>query len=77
MAHPNGRLFPLSRDELVECTALIDSIRHSELDRLAGPEQPLGVVVRHIVAEVAAQEWYKDAPYELVRRAWLQIALAR
>src|SRR5205085_7794621 len=24
---PKGRLFPLSRDELVECTALIDSVQ--------------------------------------------------
>ena len=31
---PKGRLFPLSRDELVECTALIDSVRRGELDRL-------------------------------------------
>ena len=31
---PKGRLFPLSRDELVECTALLDSVRRGELDRL-------------------------------------------
>ena len=31
-----GRLFPLSRDELVECTALLDAVRRGELDRLDG-----------------------------------------
>jgi ATP-dependent Lhr-like helicase len=67
---PKGRLFPLSRDELVECAALIDSVRRGELDRLTIPEQPLDVLAQHIVAEVAAQEWNEDALYGLVRRAW-------
>src|SRR6202035_3552935 len=40
---PKGRLFPLTRHELVECTALLDSVRRGELDRLAIPEQPLDV----------------------------------
>src|SRR5262249_4945925 len=38
---PKGRLFPLSRDDLVECTALIDSVRRGELDRLIIPQAPL------------------------------------
>src|SRR5215208_3465900 len=67
---PKGRLFPLSRDDLVECAALIDSVRRGELDRLSIPENPLDVVAQQIVAEVAAQEWSEDALYDLVRRAW-------
>jgi ATP-dependent Lhr-like helicase len=35
---PKGRIFPLSRDELVECTAIVDSVRRGELDRLEIPE---------------------------------------
>src|SRR6478752_5027179 len=58
---PKGRLFPLSRDELVECTALLDSVRQGELDRLAIPEQPLDVLAQQIVAETAAREWNEDA----------------
>src|SRR5262249_23770670 len=54
---PKGRLFPLSRDDLVECTALIDSVRRGELDRLIIPQAPLDVLAQQIVAEVAAQEW--------------------
>ena len=50
---PKGRLFPLSRDELVECAALLDSVRRGELDRLSVPEQPLDVLAQQIVAEVA------------------------
>src|SRR6516165_9025776 len=48
---PKGRLFPLSRDELVECAALLDSIGRGELDRLSIPEQPLDVLAQQIVAE--------------------------
>ena len=34
---PKGRLFPLSRDDLIECAALLDSVRRGELDRLTIP----------------------------------------
>jgi ATP-dependent helicase Lhr and Lhr-like helicase len=67
---PKGRLFPLSRDELVECAALLDSVRHGELDRLAIPQQPLDVLAQQIVAEVAAREYGEDELYTLTRRAW-------
>src|SRR6202011_5383901 len=67
---PKGRLFPLSRDELVECAALLDSVRRGELDRLAIPEQPLDVLAQQIVAEVAAQDWPEEALYDRLRRAW-------
>ena len=74
---PKGRLFPLSRDELVECTALLDSVGRGELDRLAIPEQPLDVLAQQIVAEVAAREWSEDRLYALLRRAWPYRALGR
>ena len=67
---PKGRLFPLSRDELVECAALLDSVGRGELDRLSIPEQPLDVLAQQIVAEVAAREWKEDKLFPLVRRAW-------
>jgi ATP-dependent Lhr-like helicase len=74
---PKGRLFPLSRDELVECAALLDSVRRGELDRLVIPEQPLDVLAQQIVAEVAAQEWGEDELFALMRRAWPYRALTR
>ena len=67
---PKGRLFPLSRDELVECAALLDSVRRGELDRLTIPERPLDVLAQQIVAESAAQDWDEDALFALIRRAW-------
>ena len=74
---PKGRLFPLSRDELVECAALLDSVRRGELDRLAIPEQPLDVLAQQIVAEVAAREYGVDELYALMRRAWPYRTLVR
>jgi len=74
---PKGRLFPLSRDELVECAALIDSVRRGELDRLTIPEQPLDVLAQQIVAEVASREWSEDDLYRRLRRAWPYRALSR
>jgi ATP-dependent helicase Lhr and Lhr-like helicase len=74
---PKGRLFPLSRDELVECAALIDSVGRGELDRLAILQQPLDVLAQQIVAEVATQEWGEDELFALIRRAWPYRALAR
>ena len=66
---PKARLFPSSRDDLVECTALLDCVRRGELDALLVPPAPLDVLAQQIVAEVAAQEWNEDALFDLVRRA--------
>jgi ATP-dependent Lhr-like helicase len=74
---PKGRLFPLSRDELVECAALLDSVGRGELDRVRVPERPLDVLAQHIVAEVAAQEWSEDGLFALLRGAWPYRGLPR
>jgi ATP-dependent Lhr-like helicase len=66
---PKGRLFPTSRDDLVECAALLDCVRRGELDALRVPPAPLDVLAQQIVAEVACREWSEDELYELVRRA--------
>jgi ATP-dependent helicase Lhr and Lhr-like helicase len=67
---PKGRVFPLSRDELVECAALIDAVRRGELDRLEIPEQPLDILAQQIVATVAPEEWTENDLFEMVKRAY-------
>ncbi len=67
---PKGRIFPLSRDELVECVAIVDSVRRGELDRLELPELPLDILAQQIVAASAAEEWTEDALLEMIRRAY-------
>ena len=74
---PKARLFPATRDDLIECTALLDCVRRGELDALVMPPQPLDVLAQQIVAEVACAEWDEDALYALVRRAYPYRDLAR
>jgi ATP-dependent Lhr-like helicase len=72
-----ARLFPQSRDELVECAALLDGVRRGELDALRVLPAPLDVLSQQIVAEVACQEWDEDALFALVTRAWPYRQLTR
>ncbi|WP_372696399.1 DEAD/DEAH box helicase, partial [Immundisolibacter sp.] len=76
-ALPHGRLFPLSRDDLVECAALLDAVARDELDAIVMPQAPLDVLAQQIVAEVAAREWDEAALYAQVRRAHPYRELAR
>jgi ATP-dependent Lhr-like helicase len=69
-ALPKGRLFPLSRDDLVECTALLAAVRRGELDRIPIPEHPLDVLSQQIVAEVASRDWDETELYQVFRSAW-------
>ncbi|QOL48635.1 DEAD/DEAH box helicase [Massilia litorea] len=66
---PKGRLFPTSRDDLIECTALLDCVRRGELDLLRIPRAPLDVLAQQIVAEVGSREWGEDDLFQLVRGA--------
>ncbi|POA28981.1 MULTISPECIES: DEAD/DEAH box helicase [unclassified Pseudomonas] len=66
---PKGRLFATTRDDLIECAALLDCVRRGELDTLLIPQAPLDVLAQQIVAEVSCQEWQERALLEMVRRA--------
>ena len=76
-ATPKGRLFPLSRDDLVECTALLDSVRRAELDRVKIPMLSTDVLAQHIVAETAARDCSERSLFELIRSAYPFRALTR
>ncbi|HKV96211.1 MAG TPA: DEAD/DEAH box helicase [Gammaproteobacteria bacterium] len=76
-ALPEGRLFPLSRDDLVECAALLDAVRRGELDALHVKEAPFDVLAQQIVGEVACREWNEAELFELYRRAWPYRNLSR
>lgn len=69
-AKPHGRFFVTTRDELIECAALVRSIRAGQLDRLEIPEAPLDILAQQIVAEAAARDWQEDELYALVRCAY-------
>ncbi len=66
---PKGRLFPLTRDQLVECAALIRAARRGDLDRVALRDAPLDILSQQIVAACACEEWDEDALFALFRQA--------
>jgi len=76
-AIPKGRIFATTRDELLECAALMRSIRQGDLDCIAIPEAPLDILAQQIVALCSAQDWQEDDLFALVRRAYPYRNLAR
>src|SRR5215468_3408553 len=69
-AVPKGRLFVTTRDDLLECAALVRAIRQGDLDRLIIPDSPLDVLAQQIVAACAAEEWGEVELFHLIRRAY-------
>ncbi|HEX6834642.1 MAG TPA: DEAD/DEAH box helicase [Rudaea sp.] len=67
---PKGRLFPQSRDDLIECAALLDSVRRGELDTLRVEKNALDVLAQQIVAEVSAREWDENELFALCTRSY-------
>jgi ATP-dependent Lhr-like helicase len=74
---PKGRLFPLSRDELVDSVALFRAVRGGLLDRLTLRDKPLDVLAQQIVAEAASEDWRADDLFELCRGAYPYRGLQR
>lgn len=67
---PKGRLFALTRDELLESIALIHAIREGKLDAIVIPTLPLDILAQHIVAAAVNEEWDDQSLYDLLRRAY-------
>jgi len=66
---PSGRIYPTTRDELVECAALLRGVRRGQLDALVVPEQPLDILAQQMVAESAAEPWAEGELLGLARQA--------
>jgi ATP-dependent Lhr-like helicase len=66
---PKGRLFPMTRDELVECAALLAAVRAGRLDAIHPARLPLDIAAQQVVAEVAAEEWTTEGLRQLVMKA--------
>ncbi|HEX8616794.1 MAG TPA: DEAD/DEAH box helicase [Thermoanaerobaculia bacterium] len=74
---PKGRVFPASRDDLVECAALLRAVKRGELDRIVVHDAPLDVLAQQLVAEASCCDSSETALFEMVRRAWPYRDLAR
>ena len=69
-ALPKGRLFPVTRDELLESMALIQAVHKKHLDKIIIPEEPLDILAQQIIASSANEEWEENELYELCIKAW-------
>jgi ATP-dependent Lhr-like helicase len=69
-AIPKGRIFATTRDDLLECAALVHAIRQGDLDRIAIPESPLDILAQQIVATCAAEDWKEEELFQFVRHAY-------
>jgi ATP-dependent helicase Lhr and Lhr-like helicase len=67
---PKGRLFACSRDDLVECAALLRAVRQGELDTIVSHDAPLDVLAQQVVAEASSEDCAEADLFALVRRAW-------
>ncbi|MEE3327265.1 MAG: DEAD/DEAH box helicase, partial [Myxococcota bacterium] len=76
-AIPKGRIYPTTRDELVECVALLRGVRAGVLDAVHPPKAPLDILAQQMVAACAAEEWPEDDLYELMRGAAPFVELSR
>jgi ATP-dependent Lhr-like helicase len=76
-ATPKGCLYPLTRDELVECSALLRGVRSGCLDAIEPPTAPLDILAQQIVAACAAEDWKEEDLFALFRRASPFAALTR
>ncbi len=75
---PEGILFPTTRDELVECSALLAAVRKGRLDAVQPPLAPLDILAQQVIAEVAAaEEWQEEPLFELMRRSAPYASLER
>lgn len=74
---PKGRIFPLTRDDLVECVSLLDAVRRSELDLLVIPETPIDILSQQLIASIACGEWNEEELYQLAKSAYSFQALDR
>ena len=76
---PKGILFPLTRDDLVESTALLNCVKNGELDKIYLPEKPMDILAQQIVAEISSKpsasgsdddSWYLDDLYKLYKNSY-------
>ena len=66
---PSGRLYPTTRDELVECAALLRGVHQGRLDAIVVPQRPLDILAQQMVAESAAESWPEGELLGLARQA--------
>lgn len=65
-----GHFFVTTRNELLECAALVKAIKEGDLDQLIMPPQPLDILAQQIVAICATGDWAEKDLYQLITSAF-------
>ena len=76
-AIPMGRFFVTTRDDLLECAALVRAVRQGDLDAISIPLAPMDILAQQIVAMCAAEDWKEEELLQSVRRAYPYRHLSR
>lgn len=76
-AIPKGRIFPTTRDELVECASLVKAIKDGDLDRIIIPQCSMDILAQQIVAMCSAEEWKEAELYKVLHRAFPYAGLSK
>ncbi|HSN29470.1 MAG TPA: helicase-related protein, partial [Kofleriaceae bacterium] len=72
---PKGRLFALTRDQLIECAALVRGVKRGNLDQIQLRDAPLDILAQQIVAAAAAEELPEEELVAMIRGATPYAAL--
>jgi ATP-dependent Lhr-like helicase len=66
---PKGRLFALTRDQLVECASLVRGVKRGNLDKIVLRDAPLDILAQQIVASCAAEDLPEEELVDMIRGA--------
>lgn len=69
-ATAKGEMIVLNRDDLVECTIMLDAALKKHLDSFRVPQNALDVLSQHIVGMSLSDKWDVDKALDLVRHAY-------
>ncbi|RUR09474.1 DEAD/DEAH box helicase [Legionella septentrionalis] len=72
-----GKIFPTTCNELLECASLVHAIQEGDLDKLIIPEEPLDILAQQIVAACAAEDFKEEDLFHLVQGAFPYRHLSR
>ncbi|MCL5099667.1 MAG: ATP-dependent helicase [Candidatus Marsarchaeota archaeon] len=66
----NGEMIVLNRDDLVECSVMLDAALKHHLDAFVVPKNPLDVLAQHIVGMSLTKKWNIDEAYDVIKGAY-------
>jgi ATP-dependent Lhr-like helicase len=66
-ATANGEIIVLNRDDLIECSVLLDAALKKHLDAFVVPQNALDVLAQHIIGMSLTKKWNIDEAYGVIR----------